>query len=94
MAHGAVAKLLALLAGRTVIAVAAITIGLFDPAMDRRSARLKLARQIPYAADSTRQGNKLFPEIKWVMFLVLGMMTRSAHNSDCVHQTEGTPVPA
>lgn len=74
------AKLLALLAGYTVIATAAITVGLLDPAMDRRSARFELARQILNAAPGSCKGNNLFPELRRIWVPSSRMMTLSSHN--------------
>lgn len=74
-----------------LITRAAITVGLLDPAMDRRSTRFELARQILNAAPGSRTCNDLFLNSGGYAFLVLGMMTLSSHNSECVHQTGGTP---
>jgi hypothetical protein len=60
------AKLVALLTGQTVGAAAAIAIGLLDPAMDGRRARLELPGQILNAPAGTRQGDDLLPELRSV----------------------------
>ncbi len=67
------------------------TVGLLDPAMDRRGTRLEFSGQVFNAAPGTGQGNNLVPEIRRVR------RSRSRHDdtllsrSKSVHQTGGTP---